>query len=264
MGHLPWHGPLSIMRFRIVLASASVGRVPMPHKSASQLPACRRAIEIPVAPTFFRRSTDVLLGIPVFQEASGLMPPLAMPSVLMHVVIVFKTEGQMVKLINPLSTGDLAACSDGCLVAIPERGGVPDYAIIIKHLEEGLVLLAVIKSSQQEIRPHFSRIHGINDCVSFGVDWCFEIVPPKNGEAFADSDVKYESGAVVIDGQTALLRLGRGPHNTGFSPGYIDLSTLRTAGNPSHNSVAVRKWRVWANESEVGKLGAVPLFEQTT
>lgn len=161
-------------------------------------------------------------------------------------------------VINCVSTGEIASCQDGTLIALVESDGDLNYAVKLKTLDE-IVTLAVLRPAGSA-GPHISRMHPMNDCVVYGTDWAIEIIHPRDDDKFCGDNFSEKPGAIVVSNDHTFVRLGRDPSDIRSSGAYLDLTSMQFARPGSGFTVTMNKWRVWANAADIDRPGKQPLF----
>jgi hypothetical protein len=141
----------------------------------------------------------------------------------------------------------------GELILIPFCGGAA-LCINIEAAHGGLVRLGILKGNDLK-RPSYFCSAAALCCISYGTDWVIEPI-------FGDESFSAEEGApqatLYLANGVAALRFDRVSESSELNYLNVDLTRGSLVDIGGH-AVPVKRWKIWARETDRNILGNEPI-----
>lgn len=159
------------------------------------------------------------------------------------------------KIVLPFATKLLEQANVGELILFPGYGDNQSEIGVVLQQADGLTSLALLRA-ERDAQPHFARVNGETDCVSYGTDWVIEISAT---DIRRNADLREVTNVVAIAGDRVHFYF-HGSRSTQLRAGYLDVGALQIKPLPT-DAVFTKSWKLWSSETERQRKGAGPLLQ---
>jgi hypothetical protein len=154
----------------------------------------------------------------------------------------------------------LQECVDGELI----RYGSNDIGrlgiVVQKDERQDYLTLAVLDSQDPNFAgPEMDGFNAQGRCISYGADWVLEFVDGTETWPSNSAQIDQRGTIRVFEESTGLV-VGRIDRNLPRA-GLIDLKNLRVIRRERYEGALITRWRIWLNEEERGRVGAMPILD---
>jgi len=164
--------------------------------------------------------------------------------------------GVDVRVLDPFLHVELGQCPNGAVLRFILRS-MPTLGIKLQTFGDDRVMVAVLEHPDFA-GPGYVEIDSFTSSAAYLGECVIEPVIDRESAPGYDG-FRSESGILFLSARGQHLQLNKLGSNSGYDIRSFNLNTFGVDNYPSE-AVPCPHWNLWADEGEIGRLGASPIF----